>query len=96
LVQRQRSSGLSVAVFCARHGIAAPSLYAWRRRLGATPLFVEAKLAGASAPRSAGLLEIRLRGGRRLLVRRENFERQLLREVVAALESLPRQEEAGS
>ena len=64
--------------------------------MGATPLFVEAKLAGASAPQSPGLIEIRLRGGRRLLVRRENFERQLLREVVAALESLPRPEEAGS
>jgi transposase len=30
---RWRQSGLSVAVFCHREGVSAPSLYAWRRRL---------------------------------------------------------------
>lgn len=89
LVERQRSSGLSVAAFCARHGIAVPSLYAWRRRLAAAPVFVEAKVAGTSGPQSSGMIEVRLRGGRRLLVRREGFDRELLVEVVAALESLP-------
>ena len=93
LVERQRSSGLSVAGFCARHGIAAPSLYAWRRRLAAPPAFVEAKVAGTPGTRSSGVIEVRLRGGRRLLVWREGFDRELLAEVVAALESLPRNPE---
>jgi hypothetical protein len=96
LVRRQRSSGLSVAAFCARHGIAVPSLYAWRRRLAAAPAFVEAKVAGAPRPGSAGVIEVRLRGGRRVLLRREGFDRALLREVVLALESLPRGEAVGS
>ena len=95
LVERQRSSGLSVAKFCARHGLAVPSLYAWRRRLAAAPAFVEAKLAVAGTPAS-GVIEVRLRGGRRLLVRRESFDRELLREVVAALESLGRGAEVSS
>lgn len=88
-VERQRSSGLSVPAFCARHGIAAPSLYAWRRRLAAAPVFVEAEVVGASGPPPAGVVEVRLRGGRRLLVRRERFDRELLAEVVAVLEGLP-------
>lgn len=95
LVERQRSSGLSVAAFCARHGVAVPSLYAWRRRLAVAPAFVEAKLALAGTPAS-GAIEVRLRGGRRLLVRRENFDRELLLDVVAALESLGRGAEASS
>src|SRR6185503_16096815 len=86
LVERQRSSGLSVAKFCARHGVAVPSLHAWSRRLAAAPMFVEAKVAGA--PESSGMVEVHLCGGRRLRVRRESFDRELLVEVVAALESL--------
>jgi hypothetical protein len=93
-VERQRSSGLSVAGFCARHGIAACSLYAWRKRLVATPTFVEAKIVEASGTRSAGMIEVRLRGGRRVLVRCAGFDRALLQEVVAALESLPHGVEA--
>jgi len=85
-----------VAAFCALHGIAVPSLYAWRRRLAATPAFVEAKVAGAPGTRSAGVIEVRLRCGRRVLVRRESFDRELLVGVVAALESLPRGAEVSS
>lgn len=96
LVERQRSSGLSVARFCARRGVAVPSLYAWRRRLAAAPAFVEAKVAGVSGPESSGMVEVRLRGGRRLLVRRESFDRELLVEVVAALEGLGRGREVSS
>src|SRR5438874_3526694 len=90
LVERQRCSGLSVGKFCARHGIAVPSLYAWRRRLAAGAVFVEAKVAGTWRPQSSGVIEVRLRGGRRVLVRREGFDCELLAEVVRALESLPR------
>jgi hypothetical protein len=88
-----------VAAFCARHGIAVSSLYAWRRRLAAAaaPVFVEAKLVEvAGGTRSTGMIEVRLRGGRRVLVRREGFDRKLLAEVVAALEGLPHGVEASS
>ena len=95
MVRRQRS-GLSVSKFCARHGIAVPSLYAWRRRLAVMPGCVEAQVAGAPGTRSSGVIEIRLCGGRRLLVRRENFDRELILEVVAALEGLGRGREVSS
>ena len=32
-IAQWQTSGLSVAAFCARHGLAAPSFYAWRRTL---------------------------------------------------------------
>jgi len=94
LVERQRSSGLSVAAFCRRDGVAASSFFAWKRKLGfvpATPAFVEATVAGTPPPppppaRSAGRVEVRLRGGRRVRVGR-GFDRDLLAEVVAALEA---------
>ncbi len=91
LVERQRASGLSVAAFCRRDGVAASSFFAWKRKLGfvpATPAFVEATVAGTPPPptRSAGRIEVRLRGGRRVRVGR-GFDRDLLAEVVAALEA---------
>jgi putative transposase len=33
LIERQKSSGLTVPVFCEQEGITAASLYAWRSRL---------------------------------------------------------------
>lgn len=79
-----------MAAFCRRHGLSAASLYAWRRRLsGAAPAFVEAKVVEpARAPESAGIIEVCLRGGRRVRVGR-GFDPDLLRELVAALEGLP-------
>ena len=94
LIERQRASGLSAAAFCRRDGVAASSFFAWKRKLGfvrATPAFVEATVAGTPPPparsaRSAGRVEVRLRGGRRVRVGR-GFDRDLLAEVVAALEA---------
>ena len=97
LVERQEASGLSVAAFCRDHRVAASSFFAWKRKLGATaaaatPAFVEATVvaAGTLPPPgvtgSAGLIEVRLRGGRRVRVGR-GFDRDLLAEVVAALEA---------
>lgn len=34
LIQRQRSSGLTVAETCDRAGVTVPSYYAWKRKLG--------------------------------------------------------------
>ena len=91
VLQRQRASGLSVASFSRRHGLSAASLYAWRRRLsaGAAPAFVEAKVVEpAQLPAAAGVIEVCLRGGRRVRVA-GGFDPELLRELVAALEGLP-------
>ena len=88
IIQRQRASGMSVAEFCHRNGVAASSLFAWKRRLsvaGTPPAFVEAKISEARG--GMGKIEIRLRHGRRLLVGR-SFDRDLLAEVVAVLEGL--------
>ena len=90
LIAAQGGSGKSVARFCAERGIPASSLFAWRRRLRATadpaPLasgFVEARVAG-EAPQGCGVT-IELGGGRRVSVAR-GFDRQLLLDVIEALE----------
>ena len=95
VIERQRASGLSVAAFCRDQGVAASSFFAWKRKLGATAAaaaFVEATVVAAgtlpppAVTGSAGLIEVRLRGGRRVRVGR-GFDRDLLAEVVAALEA---------
>jgi transposase-like protein len=42
LIQQWRQSGLTIRVFCQRHGVSEPSFYAWRRR-------IEAEADGESA-----------------------------------------------
>jgi hypothetical protein len=99
IIRRQSASGLSVAEFCRRQRVPASSFFLWKRRLGASAgAFVEAKVAGdggaamgraaggSSAVAATGAIELRLRGGRRVRVGR-GFDRQLLAEVVAALEA---------
>jgi Transposase len=97
LVDRQRASGLSVAAFCRRNGVAASSFFAWKRKLGstpATPAFVEATVARTPRPLSPRRIEVLLRGGRRVRVG-VGFDPTLLTEVVAALEGFPSALEAG-
>jgi transposase-like protein len=86
IIQRQQSSGLGVAEFCRRNLIPPSSFFGWRRKLphAQAAVFVEATVA----PRPAGI-ELRLRGGRRLLLRR-GFDCELLAEALAVLEALPR------
>ncbi len=50
IVVKQSSSGLSVAAFCAREGLNAPSFYQWRSRLAGAEASSE---ASAAAPREA-------------------------------------------
>jgi hypothetical protein len=94
VIGRQRSCDLSVAVFCRRYGIPVSSFYAWKRKLGrapTAPAFVEAKVVnGLPAKRSVGTMEVCLRGGRRVRVKREGFDRDLFAELVVALEGLGR------
>jgi transposase-like protein len=101
VVGEQRASGLSVAVFCRRRGIVPSSFYRWMGKLGrgaGAGAFVEAKLvpAGSPAPRPAGMIEVRLRGGRRVRVSRDGFDRELLMDVVAALEGMAPKSEGRS
>lgn len=83
IIDEQRSSDLSIAEFCRRREVPPASFYAWRRclRAGASPAFVELKV---ETPRIAAL-ELLLPGDRRVLVR-PGFDRDLLRELLAALE----------
>ena len=97
VIGRQRASGMSVSAFCRHSGVAASSLFAWKRRLAsarATPVFIEAKVSGeagaAESPGVAkGVIEVRLHRGRRVRVSGAGFDRNLLAEVVATLEALP-------
>ena len=86
------TSGLSAAAFCRKNAIAESSFFSWRRRFAprpATPAFVEAKISAVPVAASpAGVIEIRLRAGRRIRVRR-GFDRVLLAEVIVTLEGLP-------
>jgi hypothetical protein len=92
IIEGQRSSGLTVAAYCRDRGVTEGSFYTWKRRLRSPakpirlpkPAFVEVKPSSLSA---AGAIEIFLQGGRRLLVR-SGFDRDLLIELVRALESV--------
>jgi hypothetical protein len=100
--KRQRSSGLSVAAFCARECISAAAFYAWKHRLAAPslaalperPLFVPLNLD--SSPRQADAVlgrgvEIELPHQVRL--RLDTMpEPEWLGRVVASLASLPAKE----
>jgi len=92
IIDGQRPSGLTVAAYCRDRGIKDSAFYAWKRRLrspaksnlSSAPAFVEVKPPKKSAVEA---IEICLRGERRLLVRR-GFDRDLLIELVHALESV--------
>ena len=97
IVAAQPGSGLSIAAYCGEQGISQPSFFAWRRRLGqaaaegagsAKPAaaFVQVKARVPEARPAAGI-ELRLRGGRRLVLR-YGFDRGLLMEVVRTLEAM--------
>jgi hypothetical protein len=92
IIDGQQTSGLTVAAYCQERGITQGSFYTWKRRLRSPakpirlpkPAFVEVKPPSLSA---SGAIEIFLHGDRRLLVRR-GFDRDLLIELVRALESV--------
>lgn len=89
VIREQRESGQTVAALCARRGLAVSSFYPWKRRLvGAGDadgaVFVEAKV-GAQDRRDGCGVTVVLRGGRSIVVG-PGFDRQLLLEVIEALE----------
>jgi hypothetical protein len=99
IIAQQRESGLGMAEFCRQRSIPPTRFYSWRQKLegprkvrsrSVSPRpssFVSVKLASAKAARSSSMLEVCLRGGRRLRVRGA-LQRQLLVELIDVLEGL--------
>lgn len=87
LVAEQRRSGQSVAAFCRERGVSAPSFFAWKKRLNqsAAEQFVAVQIAGTGEPASHRAIEVRLGGGRSVMVE-PGFDAAHLRAVLAALE----------
>lgn len=106
LLEDQHVSGLPITAFCRERGIAASSLFAWRRRLtrGSEETFKPVTVVADAGRRrredrddaatgaielpAASFIELCLRGERRLIVR-PGFDRQLLHDVLRALEGEP-------
>lgn len=103
LIQEQGASGCSAGRFCAERGVPTSSFFAWKRKIRERASgshapqsslgFVEAKVVGSGPAREecggvggVGGVAIELRGGRRVAVAR-GFDRELLLEVLAALEA---------
>jgi transposase-like protein len=97
-IAQQQSGGQTVAAFCRDQGVSENSFYFWKRRLreDVATGFVELKTSPApirEAPPAvlrqaqSSRIEVRLRGRRRLLVRR-GFDRDLLVELVRTLEAI--------
>jgi transposase len=88
-IQQWQSSGLSVRAFCARHRLAEPRFYAWRRQLRQRQRpgtdFVPVRVLAQTEPAAEDGLEVVLADGRRLRVR-PGFDAATLRRLVAVLE----------
>jgi transposase len=90
-IHQWQHSGLSVRAFCARHGLAPPSFYAWRRTLQQrdTAAFIPVRLVPDESPAPAASLEVVLAGGRCVRVP-PGFDPATLRQLLALLqEALP-------
>jgi hypothetical protein len=81
LIKEQEQSGQSVASFCRERGVRASQLYAWKKRIrersGAEPASVGWRRNGA--------IEVRLHGGRGLLVE-PGFDPDHLQALLTVLE----------
>jgi hypothetical protein len=103
-LQRQASSGLSIAAFCASEGLSSASFHSWKRRLAARslparlepPLFVPLHLKSENQPTQAGPAPSRgveLELPHQVRLRFDSPpEPEWLGRVVAALACLPRRE----
>jgi len=91
-IDQRRASGLSVRDFCARHGLATASFYAWRRvlerRAAERPAFVPVQVVADAVPTQARTLEVVLTNGRTVRVA-PGFDAATLRQVLAVLEGRP-------
>lgn len=91
-IQQWQHSGLSVRAFCARHGVALPSFYAWRRTLqrrdATTSPFLPVRVVADEAPAAVARVELVLPGGRCLRVP-PGFDPATLRQLLAVLQEAP-------
>ena len=87
LVAEHKKSGQSVAAFCRERKLCAPHFFAWKKRLSqaAPQQFVAVQVVGAGEAASSRTLEVRLPGGRSVMVE-AGFDAGHLRAVLAALE----------
>lgn len=85
LVQRHKSSGLSVDSFCQQQGVSTWSFYQWRKRLGMddTMRFALVETGGVKRPDTASI-QINLGNGDRLDVS-PGVDAATLRTVLAVL-----------
>ncbi len=86
IIQQQQTSGLPVLAFCRRAGVPQSSFFAWRRKLRQSSTFAEVKLSAEPVSVVAAGIELRLPGGRRVLVR-PGFDRQTLLDLLDLLEA---------
>ena len=88
-IDQWRVSGLSVRAFCAQHGLAQASFYAWRRvlkrRAAEQPAFVPVQVVADATSDQAGALEVVLLNGRTVRVA-PGFDAATLRRLLAVLE----------
>ena len=91
-ISQWRASGLSVRAFCARHGLASASFYAWRRvlerRAAEQPAFVPVQVVADTMPAQTSALEVVLADGRTVRVA-PGFDAATLRQLLAVLEGRP-------
>jgi hypothetical protein len=92
-IDQWRVSGLSVRAFCAQHGLAQASFYAWRRvlerRAAEQPAFVPVQVVADATPAGQGsALEVLLLDGRTVRVA-PGFDAATLRRLLAVLEGRP-------
>src|SRR6266702_6231680 len=92
LVSEQIESGKRVAAFCRERGLTVSQLFAWKKRLrdAEAAKFVEVEVVTAEeakrlAPAAGTGIEVRLRGGRSLLVE-PGFDASHLRALLSVLE----------
>ena len=91
-ISQWRASGLSVRAFCALHGLANASFYAWRRvlerRAAEQPAFVPVQVVADTMPAQTSALEVVLADGRTVRVA-PGFDAATLRRLLAVLDGRP-------
>jgi hypothetical protein len=97
IIAEQRESGLGVAAFCAQKSIVTGTFYRWCQKLSDPAslhdqpnhvgTFARVQVIPERSRAGHGAVEVRVHGGRRLVVR-PGFQRELLVELIGLLEGM--------